>query len=164
MSLRSAGRTQKPRGGKTACSGRDDRKKRGARDLATLGDEAFGGLGGFGGFGEFAGGFDDLLGEEIADAGVVACDGEIGGAKELLFAVAERVANGLLDLGIGDAALAGGFAGDEFEDAVAVFHLKDGADLAGLHADDHAFQSGIGLVEREIGRRELERAIDLKDP
>ena len=63
-----------------------------------------------GGFGEFAGGFDHLLGQVVANAGFVAGDCQVCGTEQLLFAISQRVADSLLHLRIGDVALAGGFA------------------------------------------------------
>src|SRR5579884_1888803 len=50
-------------------------------------------------------GSQDLLGEVVDDAGFVAQRGEVGGAEQLLLAVAQRFPNRLLHLRIGELAL-----------------------------------------------------------
>ena len=121
--------------GRSKCCGPT---KRGERNLLSSGGIGRGlrlgyrGKSGFGGVGELACGFDDLLGEIVCDFGFVAGYGEIGGAEELFLAVAQGVANGLLDLRVVDAAEAGGFASDELQDADAILQNHGLADLAGL--------------------------------
>src|SRR5256885_11258815 len=58
--------------------------------------------------------FDDLARKIVCHFRFIANRGEVRGLRQLLFAVFQRVANRLLNLGIGDAALAGSFARDEF--------------------------------------------------
>src|SRR4029077_13229069 len=82
--------------------------------------------------GELAGGFDDLAGEIVHHAGFVASLGEIGGAEELLLAIAEHVADALLHLRIGELALPGGLPGDELEDDVTVAESDGVAHFARL--------------------------------
>ncbi len=75
---------------------------------------------GFRGVGQFAGGFDNLLGQVIRDMGFVPANGEIRGAQQLLLAIAQGVANGLLNLRIINAAQPRGLACNELQDASAV--------------------------------------------
>src|SRR5712672_1555686 len=68
----------------------------------------------FCGFGQTPGSFDDLAREIVRHFRFIANRGEVRGLQQLLFAVFQRVANRLLNLGIADTALAGSFARDEF--------------------------------------------------
>ena len=67
----------------------------------------------------FGGVFEDVFGEEVFDLGLVAEHLEVGGFEQLRAAVVELLADGLLDAGVVDFALAGGFAADELVDGVA---------------------------------------------
>ncbi len=88
-----------------------------------------------------------MLGEIVADSCVVASDGEIRGPEQLFLAVAQRVADGLLHLRIGEPAQAGSFAGNQFQNADAVFQNDGWANLPRLQRHYNFFQHGIGLVE-----------------
>src|SRR5208282_1570254 len=91
-------------------NGESEREQSGQTELQVLlrlGCARFDGLGG-----DAAGGFQDLAGEIILDAGVFAGGGDEGGAEELFAAVAESAADGFLDLGVGERTLAGALAGD----------------------------------------------------
>src|SRR4029077_19290930 len=76
--------------------------------------------------------FQNLAGKIIGYTRVVACYREIRSAEQLFLAVAERVADGLLHLRIGEAAKSGSFACDELEDADAVFQHDRRANLSGF--------------------------------
>src|SRR5256885_13380126 len=67
----------------------------------------------FCGFGQTPGSFDNLACEIVRHFRFIANRGEVRGLQQLLFAIFQRVANRLLNLGIADAALAGSFARDE---------------------------------------------------
>ncbi len=84
--------------------------------------------------GKFASSFHYLLRQVVADFSFIAGDSEIGGTQKLFFTIAQGVANGLLNLGIVDAALACGFASNQFENVNAVFQDDGLAHLAGLQA------------------------------
>ena len=64
-------------------------------------------------------GFEDLLGVEVFDFGLIAEHLEVGVFEEGGAGVVEALADALLDLGLGDVVLAGGLFGDELEDDVA---------------------------------------------
>ena len=102
--------------------------------------------GGLGGFGKFSGGFHDLLSEEVRDVRFIAGNGEIGVAKKLFLAIAERVADGLPDLRVVHATKSGGFASHQFEDADAVFQDDGLAYLTRFQRENGVFQGGVGLI------------------
>jgi len=102
------------------------------------------GLDGLGG--DAAGGFQDLAGVIIFDAGVFAGGSDEGGAEELFAAVAESATDGFLDLGIGERTLAGALARDQLEDVViAVAGFDNAADTAGTEREHSAAQFGSVL-------------------
>jgi hypothetical protein len=53
------------------------------------------------GGGEFAGGFQDLAGQIIHDVRFIARDGKVRDTQQLFFAIAQRLADGILNLWIG---------------------------------------------------------------
>ena len=57
--------------------------------------------------------------------GFVARFDQIGGAQKLFLAVAQRVANGLLHLRVGELALAGRLFRDQLQDAIAASAYAD---------------------------------------
>ena len=102
---------------------------------------------GFRGVGQLASRFDDLLGKVIRDMGPVPAHREISRAQQLLLAIAQRVADGLLNLRIIDAAQPRGFACDKFQDADAVLQDDRLTDLPGLQREHGLLQGGVRLIQ-----------------
>ena len=74
---------------------------------------------------KFACGFDNLARQIIRDVRLVARFDHIGRAEELFLAIAQRVANGLLHLRVGEIALAGGLFREQFQDSISLIRHAD---------------------------------------
>ncbi len=71
----------------------------------------------------------------------------------MLFAITQRISNGLLHLRIRNFALARRFFRHQFQNVIAVVKLDDRADFADLESDHRSLQLGIALVEGRLGNK-----------
>src|ERR1700691_455455 len=87
----------------------------------------------------------------IHHLGLVARHLVISVLQQLVFAVQQRLANALLHARIVQLALPGRVFGDDFENAVTLLRLDDGADGAGGQRHHHLTQLDVGFLQGGLG-------------
>src|SRR4029077_8292220 len=91
-----------------------------------------------------------LLGQIIPHPRFVARNRQIRRAQQLLFAVAQRVANSLLHLRIGSPTLSRRFTRHQFQNPITLLQLQRGTHLPRLHSHHHFLERRVRLVQRRL--------------